>query len=60
MNYMGVASLIFCLLFFSMVMKIVFKRVPDACLSYSVICDGSKGFDFVVCEFDLGVPILSD
>ena len=60
MNYMGVVSLICCLLFYSMVMKIVFNRLPDACLSNSVICDGSKGFHFVVCEFGLGVPILSD
>ena len=48
------------LLFRNIVMKIVFNRLPDACLSNSVICDGSKGFDFVVCEFVLGVPILSD
>ena len=60
MNYMGVVSLICCLLFYSMVIKIVFKRLHDVCHSYSDICDGSKGFDFVVCEFGLGVPILSD
>ena len=48
------------LLFRNIVMKIVFNRLPDAFLSYSVICDNSKGFDFVVCEFGLGVPILSD
>ena len=48
------------LLFRSIVMKNVFNRLPDACGSYSDICDGSKGFDFVVCAFGLGGPILSD
>ena len=60
MNDFGAASLIFGLLFRSIVMKNVFNRIPDACRSYSDIYDGSKGFDFVVCEFGLGVPILSD
>ena len=48
------------LLFRRIVVKNVFNRLPDACRSYSDICVGSKGFDFVVCEFGLGGPILSD
>ena len=51
MNYMGVVSLIFCLLFYSMVMKIVFKRLHDVCHSYSDICDGSKDFHFILYDF---------
>ena len=60
MNYMGVVSLIFCLLFYSMVMKIVFERLHDVCRSYSDICDGSKDFHFVVCDFRSGTPFFSD
>ena len=59
MNYMGVVYLIFCLLFYSM-MKIVFKRLHDVCHSYSVFCDGSKDFHFVVCDFRSGAPFFSD
>ena len=59
-NYKGVVSPICCLLFYSMVMKIVFKRLHDVCHSCSDICDGSKDFHFVVCDFRSGAPFFSD
>ena len=47
---MDVVSLILCLIFSSIVMKIDIKSLPDVRYSYSGIFDGGKGFD-VVCDF---------
>ena len=54
MNHFGAASLIFGLLLWSIVVKIVIKRLPDVHYIYSSICFGSEGFDFVVCDFRSG------
>ena len=46
-SFFGVVSLIFGLLFQNILMKIVIKRLPDVCHSYSDISTSSKVFDFV-------------
>ena len=56
----SVVSLVFGLLFLTILMKFVIERLPDVCHSYSDICDGSKDFDFVVCEFRSSSPFFTD
>ena len=40
--------------------KIVIKRLPDVCHSYSDLYDGSEDFDSVVCDFRSVAPFFSD
>ena len=47
-SFFGVVSLIFGLLFQNILMKIVIKRLPDVCYSYSGICGGLKSCDFLL------------
>ena len=44
-------SLVFCLLFQTIVIKNVFERLPYLRYFYSGICQGSQSFDFVLYEF---------
>ena len=41
-------------------MKFVIERLPDVCRIYSEICDGSKDFDFVLCDFRSSSPFFTD
>ena len=45
-SFFGVVSLIFGLLFQNILMKIVIKRLPDVCYSYSGISGGLKSCHF--------------
>ena len=53
-------SLVFGLLFHNILMKIVNKRLPAVCYSYSDMCDGSKDFDSVVSDFRSSSPFFMD
>ena len=59
-NCLGVVSLVFGLLFHHILMKIVNKRLPAVCYSYSDMCDGSKDFNSVVCDFRSSSPFFMD
>ena len=54
--FSGVVSRVVGLLFLIILVKFVFKRLPDVYRSYSDICDGWKDFDFVVCVFRSSFP----
>ena len=60
MNHFGAASLLFGLLFQSIVTKFVITRLPDVRSSYSSICYGSDGSDFVVYDFRSGALFVTD
>ena len=57
MIFFGVVSLVFSLLFQTIVIKIFFKRLPDLRYYYSGICHGSESFDCVLCELGLFGPV---
>ena len=61
-------SLVFCLLFQTLVIKNVFKRLLDLRYYYSGICHGSESFDCVLCfrsfwsrfyEIDRSITVLT-
>ena len=56
-DFFGVVSLVFCLLFQTIVIKNFFKRLLDLRYYYSGICHGSESFDCVLCEFGLFGPV---
>ena len=51
-------SLVVGLLFLTILMNFVIERLSDVCHSCSDICDGSKDFDFVVCDFRSSSPFF--
>ena len=56
-SFFGVVSLIFGLLFQTILMKIVIKRLPDVFHSCSVIFYGAEVFNCVFREFDISGPV---
>ena len=57
--FSGVSSVV-GLLFLTILMRFVIERLRDVCHSYSDICDGSKDFDFVTCNFRSSSPFFTD